>query len=154
MLVLKTKGLDFDAVDRDLRVIVAKLVQAYTNKGHKSIYFGKFMPLFCNLVPDSVFVGTNKRYQPVVWGVKNGLQKMIDLGILEQFSPEGKTYKLIKVVNKEVLAKGANAKMKVLKATNKELDEWINAVMEELGDNKEKESTSFSSEEVDLDSIF
>ena len=154
MLVLKTKGLDFDAVDRDLRVIVAKLLQAYTDKGHKSIYFGKFMPLFCNLVPDSVFVGTNKRYQPVVWGVKNGLQKMIDLGILEQFSPEGKTYKLIKVVNKEVLAKGANAKMKVLKATNKELDEWINAVMEELGDNKEKESTSFSSEEVDLDSIF
>jgi len=154
MLVIKTKGLDFDAVDRDLRVIVAKLLQAYINKGHKSIYFGKFMPLFCNLVPDSVFVGTNKRYQPVVWGVKNGLQKMIDLGILEQFSPEGKTYKLIKVVNKEVLAKGANAKMKVLKATNKELDEWINAVMEELGDNKEKESTSFSSEEVDLDSIF
>jgi len=154
MLVLKTKGLDFDAVDRDLRVIVAKLLQAYTDKGHKSIYFGKFMPLFCKLLPDNVYVGTNKRYQPVVWGVKNGLAKLVEFKILEQYQPDGKEYYLIKVLNTEMLAKGANAKMKVLKATNKELDEWINAVMEELGDNKEKEQTSFSSEEVDLDSIF
>lgn len=154
MLVLKTKGLEFDAVDRDLRVIVAKLIHAYTIKGHKSIYFGKFMPYFCNLVPDSVFVGTNARYQPVVWGVKNGLAKMVEFSIVEQFKPEGKTYNLIKVANKDMLAKGANAKMKVLKATNKELDEWINSVMEELGDNKEKEQTSFTSEEVDINSIF
>lgn len=154
MLVIKTKGLDFDIVDRDLRVIVAKLIQAYIDKGHKSIYFGKFMPLFCNLVPDSVFTGSNARYQPIVWGVKNGIQKMIDLGILEQFSPEGKNYKLIKVTNREILAKGAKAKMKVLPATNKELDEWITSVMEELGDNKEQTGGGFSSEEVDIDSVF
>jgi len=152
MKVLETKGLDFNAMDKDLTLLLTMFIERL----NKPFLLSKVMTKFCELVPYNTYK-KNPRFAPVVFGVKNGAQTLVEHKAIEHKFVEGKNYRLVKIVNEKIISKVTSKDFEVLPMTKAEAIDWIDEVIEELKLNEgggEQIVSDYDNSEVAVNSLF
>jgi hypothetical protein len=148
-LVIETRGMDFNAVDRDILIIIAKLIKFI----NKDFYFSKWNESFYKLLPNTV---QTTEYGKVIFAIKNGLKALEEHGAIKIYKPEGKRYNLVGIKTIEVLNKVIKNSYKVLKVKDTELKKWFEDELAVLEGNKPQQDykSEFASQEVAFNDLF
>ena len=151
-LVIKTKGMEFASVDRDIEIVLVKYLLAIAVD--KPIFLSKYTKKLNELFPDSVYLNPKKKnYAPILWAVKNGITKLAESGILEKTEVEGamNSYYLFKVANVKQLQLYAKTPYTVIDVTEEELQGWFKHIIDTLETAGKKE---YDSSVISVGSLF
>ena len=130
-LVIKTKGMEYASVDRDIQIVLVKyLLHIATDK---KVLLSKYIKKLNELFPDAVYLNPKKKnYAPVIWAVKNSIPKLTEAGLIEKIEMEGamNSYHLYQVKKADVLQGYAKTPYTVIDVSEEELQGWFKSVEE------------------------
>jgi len=134
-LTITTKGLDFDLRDREVMLVLLKLVAFYQQKS-RTLYLGKWTKFFNALFPEEVKKGS-------VFAVGRAKKFLVEKEYVKIIQPQGKEYHLL-AVNPDKI----ETIIEVLNKFTRDYDEELFELIEDyyntndsgLGDGKFKSS--------------